>query len=623
MRAALLATALAGSFLAADVAWAQSTFSPPRQSADSPTGVNYRSGSLSLSEQDLSIGGEGVAGLSLSRIYSSSVDRAGPAANWGYSTDGYVSAEQLSAHPDFEQPQKGNEPYVFNVVFGGKSVGFTGGSTYNGSTTTGGPVGPYQPALPSGAQLVFVGTALSGHYVFTDSDGSVVTFGTGASGRISSWVMPDGTRLDYTYNANLTPRSVISNRGWALIFESATKVCAVNMATSYVTATSSCPTDAQTVTYGTTASSYSGTLLTSATKSGRTTSYFYNSKDHLNCIKEPGQSVCKLQTTYAECANDPFVSGTQRDLHLRDYVTSQVDASGKTYSFSYSATGIYPVGCPKWHNDTDPDYRPFLSTTTTLTENGSATSSFELDISGLPVSIIDPLGRTSSITLRANGGDWGPSLPDATVIGVANPEGNGESYEYDGRGNLTSKTIRSKPGSGLSNLVTTASYPTTCSNIVTCNKPTSVIDPRLNVTSFTYDPVHGGVLTETAPADANGIQAVKRYAYAQRYAWIKNASGGFVQAASPVWVMTEERSCRSTATVGNSCAGGAGDEVIVSYDYGPNTGSEGNNLLLRGKTVTAQGSDGVIRSLRACYGYDRDGNKIWETSPRAGLTACY
>ncbi|MBB4099471.1 hypothetical protein, partial [Sphingomonas kyeonggiensis] len=74
--------------MATSAAWGQSTLAPPRQSAESPTGVNYRSGSLSLTEQDLSIGGEGPAGLSLSRVYSSAVDRVGPAANWGYSTDG-------------------------------------------------------------------------------------------------------------------------------------------------------------------------------------------------------------------------------------------------------------------------------------------------------------------------------------------------------------------------------------------------------------------------------------------------------------------------------------------------------------------------------------------------------
>ena len=51
-----------------------------------------------------------------------------------------------------------------------------------------------------------------------------------------------------------------------------------------------------------------------------------------------------------------------------------------------------------------------------------------------------------------------------------------------------------------------------------------MIDPDGNRVDYTYDPTHGMTLTEAAPADPNGVRAVKRYAYIQRYAWIKNAS---------------------------------------------------------------------------------------------------
>jgi len=98
-----------------------------------------------------------------------------------------------------------------------------------------------------------------------------------------------------------------------------------------------------------------------------------------------------------------------------------------------------------------------------------------------------------------------------------------------------------------------------------------------------------------------------------------------VQPADGVHVLTEERSCRTTAlnTSAGTCGGGAADLVVVAYDYGPDTGSVGNNLWLRGMTVTAEDTDGTIRTYRTCYGYDEQGNKIWETSPRAGLSACY
>jgi hypothetical protein len=71
----------------------------------------------------------------------------------------------------------------------------------------------------------------------------------------------------------------------------------------------------------------------------------------------------------------------------------------------------------------------------------------------------------------------------------------------------------------------------------------------------------------------------------------------------------------TSATTNNACAGGANDEVVTTYDYGPNGGP--NNLLLRGKVVTFAG-----QSRRTCYGHDLYGNQISETEPRAGLTSC-
>jgi YD repeat-containing protein len=112
----------------------------------------------------------------------------------------------------------------------------------------------------------------------------------------------------------------------------------------------------------------------------------------------------------------------------------------------------------------------------------------------------------------------------------------------------------------------------------------------------------------------NGIRPQTRYSYTQRYAWISNGSGGYVQAATPVWLLTAESSCRTSAWNGTACTV-ANDEVVTTYDYGPNSGP--NNLLLRGKVVTANGI-----SRRTCFAYDGQGNRIAETKPRAGLTSC-
>lgn len=233
---------------------------------------------------------------------------------------------------------------------------------------------------------------------------------------------------------------------------------------------------------------------------------------------------------------------------------------------------------------------------------------------------IDPLGRAISLTAFTNSAEpeviisdskdgvhytWAQDANNRVQTATPSDEA-GFSFAYDARGNVTSKRRMAPAGSALSDQVSSASYPAVCDSPSYCNKPTSVIDPNGNSAQFTYDTTHGGVLTETGPADASGVRPVKRYAYAQRYAWWSDGAGGYVRAATPIWVKTEERSCRTSATSGNACVGGASDEVVTSYDYGPDAGP--NNLLVRGVSVVA---DGVTQ--RTCFGYDALGHKVSET----------
>ena len=128
------------------------------------------------------------------------------------------------------------------------------------------------------------------------------------------------------------------------------------------------------------------------------------------------------------------------------------------------------------------------------------------------------------------------------------------------------------------------------------------------MTDYEYDPTHGGLLRHTLPA-VNGVRPQKRYEYDAKFAYVKNSSGALEQAASAIWVPTKISECRK----GNSCTGAT--ETVTTFEYGAvNTV---NRLLVRGKVVTAGGV-----SLRTCYSYDRYGNRILETTPRAGLSAC-
>lgn len=200
-----------------------------------------------------------------------------------------------------------------------------------------------------------------------------------------------------------------------------------------------------------------------------------------------------------------------------------------------------------------------------------------------------------------------------TKAGILTQEG------YDVRANLQNSQKNPIAGSGLAPIVQSAIYPPTCTNAVTCNRPTSAQDANGNQYSFTYDPAHGGVLTVTGPA-VNGVQPQARKTYIQRFAWYYNSAGTMTRETHPIWLLATESSCISGAwvsgasTLGSECAL-PNDELDTVYDYGPDSGP--NNLRLLGMTVT---SGGV--TLRTCYGYDSQGNKIWETSPNANLASC-
>ena len=316
---------------------------------------------------------------------------------------------------------------------------------------------------------------------------------------------------------------------------------------------------------------------------GKTTTYTKGGDGSIGTIKGPGSTVNDLTVAYH------VPSGR---------VASLTYADGTSTSYLYAnmeADPLNEIG-NIWTDVTDPSGK------TTRHVTGRAP---------FPGAIIDPLNRTSSIGYK-------PEWPRPLVVRRTSPEGDYILYTHDTRENVTEMRVVAKPGSGQADIVSSATFPTPCTNLVVCDLPLSTTDPRGNTSDFTYSATHGGVLTATGPA-VGGIRPQKRYAYVQRYAWIKTSGGGYSQAATPVWLLSEERSCRTTATVGNACAGGAADEVVITYDYGPDAGP--NNLLLRGTVVTAT-DDGVMTSLRTCYGYDARGDKIWETAPRAGLTSC-
>jgi YD repeat-containing protein len=233
---------------------------------------------------------------------------------------------------------------------------------------------------------------------------------------------------------------------------------------------------------------------------------------------------------------------------------------------------------------------------------------------------VDGLNRTTLYQQDARG----------RITRIDAPEGNATALTYDAMGNITQMQNIPKLGTGLATLTQSAAFPgsplcvtenlLSSGEAITCTRPLWVKDAKANQTDFTWDAVHGGVLTKTGPADPSGVRPQTRYEYAQLHAWYSNGAGGFLQSVVPIWLLIKERYCKITAASGASCVGGANDEVITEYDYGPNSGP--NSLLLRGMVVTASNSAGVLESLRTCYTYDDRGNKVSETKPLANLAVC-
>ncbi|WP_230781777.1 hypothetical protein [Sphingomonas sp. Leaf37] len=593
---------------------------PPVKSAfaSSPGGVDMRSGSYSFENEDLSIGSGGDA-LSLKRVFSfdgwdgNVHQRFGKFFNHNWSI---MVRERRVPVGGACYPSQFD--YNVTVDFGALSEGFR--SRYQ-------PIAFEQTAAKAG----YAELAASGGYTFTARDGTRVVFPAVSGGAgCGTWMeacayaesvtQPDGTVFTLSYESGGSQgklRSVVSNRGFALLFEYGggefvTKACVINLAVAPKPTDNSCPIGAVTATYG-----YAGDVQTvAAMPAGGSWSFAQPSANSFS-LTRPGESA-------------PFVINSY-DLYSADYpqrslaVTHQALAGGTSYSYQWDLLE---------NTGGDGSYTAEV-TGGKLTDSAGGTVEVRYGMytkqqwdqmappyyyaTPGPVMVKDQLGRVTSADYCDTTATSGhcPYLQIPPLKRTSNPEGDTEEYVYTSYRNLYRTTRIAKPGTNLANLIETRDYGGTTP--ATRSKPTAITDSRSNVTNFSYDPTHGGLLYEQGPADSNGIRPVKWRHYVQRSAWLSNGGGGFY-AAPPVWVMDYEGTCRTTATnlSDGNCGGGAADRTVTTYDYGPDNGSAGNNLLVRGVTVTADG-----QSRRTCYGYDGQGRRIWETSPRAGLGACY
>lgn len=195
------------------------------------------------------------------------------------------------------------------------------------------------------------------------------------------------------------------------------------------------------------------------------------------------------------------------------------------------------------------------------------------------------------------------------------PSSGYTKFTYDDRGNVTEKRAVSKTPGSPPDIVIAAAYMTTCTNTVICNEPIWTKDALGNQTDYTYDSIHGGVTSVTAPADVSGVRPQSRFSYTALQAYYKNSSGSVVASSPPQYKITGVSTClAATAANPGSCVGSASEQK-KSFSYGPQSSGVSNNLLLSGATLSA--GDGSV-SATTTISYDDVGNKLSEDGPLPG-----
>jgi RHS repeat-associated protein len=224
-----------------------------------------------------------------------------------------------------------------------------------------------------------------------------------------------------------------------------------------------------------------------------------------------------------------------------------------------------------------------VNTSTTAGETASATST---PGAAQPISVTNATANTTTYLYDIN----------RRRTRETRPEGDYTNWTYDARGNVIEERHVAKPGSGLADIVSTASFDASCASPAKCNKPNYMIDAKGNRTDFTYDPTHGGVTRVQMPAaTAGGPRPEVNYVYSTLYAQVRNASGVLVNVADPQYRVTQITSCATAAT----CPGSA-NETRVTFAYAtPNllptsvTAAAGNGSVSATTAFTYDGADNV------------------------------
>jgi RHS repeat-associated protein len=559
---------LAGAFGSAAAAQDQPV--PPEYYSIDERGVDLVRGSFNYSAVELTIGQPGAGGLTHGRTWIGAT--AANQRGWRDDNAGTINAS--------------SDNLTYTVSTGSDSQQFTRNAT----------TGAFTEVIPAGYSLTQSGST----YTFISPDGTIATFSTdfvnttntytanvafqtsetrpdgeirslnyrtatycvefqdeqcvqeAIAMRLQSYSNSLGNMIHYGYAAN-DPNEYGIN-AWL----TRTAVNGINLAqTSCLPLSDSCGVfDGPSVSYGDYDPSGAGPRIVRY-DSSQQTEYGYTISGQLASIRPAAGSTPVVSIGYNENGR----------------VNSVTDATG-TWSYTYS-TGIA--------DDTTSANGPNQLQIATIIDRSI----------GRPVSISGPGNQGRLLSYD--------SLRRVTRVTTldGNPGGHYVEYRYDARGNVDQTTFVPKAASGQANIVVSADFPDNCTDPgisrINCNLPLWTRDARGSQTDYQWSPVHGGLLTATAPAPTVGaVRPQVRNTYEQQRAFYWQSNGN-ISLGPPVYRQMVSSACANLA----SCANTA-DETRSSVTYGVNAN------LLPVSLTTAAGNGSVSSTTSLTYTYAGD-----------------
>jgi RHS repeat-associated protein len=316
--------------------------------------------------------------------------------------------------------------------------------------------------------------------------------------RVSSWVYPDGGRANFAYATDGTLSTVTNHLGRSLTL--------VHTASG---GSPLSPWDPRVF------------LLQSVTdETGRAAQYEYGTGRRLASVAMPEgppvlplASAPKWQYTYLEPTAAALPSGYPTDQRPMDYqqlyeVRSPAGPATAVARFDYDGTWAVASVRDANHIQVPAQNRSpwfFLITPDHLGEQidplGASDRSY-YDNDRRLMRRVDQLGRKTSYEYDNRG----------RTTKKINPELDEVRYTYDIRSNVLSETLRAKPGSGLADIVRSATYVEgstvlVCSNWNRCNRPATQTDALGRVTTYAWNTTTGLLTSITQPAVLTGTNS--------------------------------------------------------------------------------------------------------------------